>query len=308
MAAMRIPQSYIQKCKVVGHVFQSVFIFVGLCLTLAVMGKDGTTGGATTYFLVLCFLSIPAIIYLVMVPMWSRAKRFANAYAFLALDFVYTILWFAASVAVAVWNSRGISQGAAERKLPASCTTFKFGSASKCAVSKASVGIGVIIFLLFALTTAVSAYYLIRFVREGALPYESKSKKSTTTTTGNPSPASPKDNNDAWSTEIHPPRHSDSDDRLTDHGGNQHEDEYALLHSTETDDPARHHPGRPLSWGVAPYAVYRDRDATAGLDALSPGGYDEYRRAAGAGAQSIEPERQGGSAAHVVGSGYSFGT
>jgi hypothetical protein len=37
-----------------------------------------------------CFLSIPAIIYLVMVPMWSRAKKFANAYAFLAVDLLYT--------------------------------------------------------------------------------------------------------------------------------------------------------------------------------------------------------------------------
>ena len=37
-----------------------------------------------------CFLSVPAIIYLVMVPMWSRTKKFANAYAFLAVDVLYT--------------------------------------------------------------------------------------------------------------------------------------------------------------------------------------------------------------------------
>lgn len=37
-----------------------------------------------------CFLSIPAIIYLVMVPMWSRTKKFANAYAFVAVDILYT--------------------------------------------------------------------------------------------------------------------------------------------------------------------------------------------------------------------------
>jgi hypothetical protein len=50
---MRIPQSYIQKCKVVGHVFQSIFIFVGLCITIAVFTKDGETGGATRYYLAL---------------------------------------------------------------------------------------------------------------------------------------------------------------------------------------------------------------------------------------------------------------
>lgn len=50
---MRIPQSYIQKCKVVAHVFQAIFIFVGLCITIAVFTKDGETGGATKYYLAL---------------------------------------------------------------------------------------------------------------------------------------------------------------------------------------------------------------------------------------------------------------
>jgi hypothetical protein len=50
---MRIPQSYIQKCKVVGHTFQSIFIFVGLCITIAVFTKEGETGGATRYYLAL---------------------------------------------------------------------------------------------------------------------------------------------------------------------------------------------------------------------------------------------------------------
>lgn len=95
-----------------------------------------------------CFLSIPAIIYLVMVPMWSRAQRFANAYAFLAVDALYTILWFAAFIAVAMWNSKGIKDGAAEKKIAdddRNCTTFKYGSESKCTVSKAAVGMGALI-------------------------------------------------------------------------------------------------------------------------------------------------------------------
>ena len=85
-----------------------------------------------------------------------------------------------------------------------------------------------------------------------------------------------KDN--AWSTEIEPAHRDshDSDDRRTEHGGNQQEDEYALLHSTETDEGR--HPGRPLSWGEdqrrhTGYAAYDD-----GHSALSPGGYEEYRR------------------------------
>lgn len=143
----------------------------------------------------------------------------------------------------------------------------------------------------------MSGYYLSKFLREGILPYESAAP--------NPhhiSGESAKDN--AWSTDIEPAHRAsdDDDDRHTDHGGNQHDDEYALLHSTETDDGR--HPGRPLSWGddraayakhVPPYADYRDG---GGASALSPGGYEDYRREAGVGEDRL---------AGQGGSGYSFG-
>ena len=56
---MRIPQSYIQKCKVVTHTFQALFVFVALCLTIAVMIKDGETGGPTRFFLAMVSIIIP---------------------------------------------------------------------------------------------------------------------------------------------------------------------------------------------------------------------------------------------------------
>lgn len=302
---MRVPQSYIQKVKVVGHVLQTIFIFVAAIMMIAVYAKGGENGGATGYYLALCFLSIPAIIYLVMVPMWTRAQRFANAYAFLAVDALYTIFWFAAAIAVAMYNRSGIIDGAKDAKLPddqRNCTTFKYGSESKCNISKAAVGIGGTIFVLFAITAGISGYYMAKFRKEGVLPYEGVAADP-----HHLSGESAKDN--AWSTEIETANNRDSMDstgRHTDHGGDQQEDEYALLHSTETDEGR--HPGRPLSWGedrtgygrpVPPYADYRDDGRTgaggaavAGADALSPGGYDDYRREAGAPA---------------AGSGYSFG-
>jgi hypothetical protein len=157
------------------------------------------------------------------------------------------------------------------------------------------------------MTTAVSGYYMHKFLKEGVLPYESKEVNPhyTSGDTG-------KDN--AWSTEIEQ-NDDDDDDRHTERGGNQEEDEYALLHSTETDQGR--HPGRPLSWGEdrngydrpgQGYADYRD-----GPDALSPGGYtlgggyEEYRREAGA---SVGPadNRAPSRASHLShgGSGYSF--
>jgi hypothetical protein len=47
-----------------------------------------------------------------------------------------------------MWNSSGIKEGAQDRKIPddeRNCTTFKWGSESKCNVSKASVGVGVVV-------------------------------------------------------------------------------------------------------------------------------------------------------------------
>jgi len=83
-----------------------------------------------------------------MTPMWSRAVRFANAYAFLAVDALYTIFWFSAFIAIAFYNSSGIKQGAKDRKLDekdGNCTTFKWGSEEKCKLSRATFGFGVVI-------------------------------------------------------------------------------------------------------------------------------------------------------------------
>lgn len=145
---MRIPVSYVQKCKVAAHVAQILFIFIGACIAIAVMTKDGPTGGATTYLFALSFISIPALVYLIMVPMWSRAARFGNAYAFLTVDALYTILWFAAFVSIAVWNSNGIKEGEKELKIKdgdGNCTTFKFGPETKCKLSRANVGLGIVV-------------------------------------------------------------------------------------------------------------------------------------------------------------------
>jgi hypothetical protein len=126
--------------------------------------------------------------------------------------------------------------------------------------------------VFFAITTGISVYYLIKFRKEGAMPYES-AKQDPHHISGE----THKDN--AWSAEIEN-ADSDDEDRRTERGGNQEEDEYALLHSTETDEGR--HPGRPLSWGedrlrdpTMPSYAHND-DTTA----MSPGGYEEYRREA----------------------------
>ena len=59
-----------------------------------------------------------------------------------------TVLWFAAAIAVALWNSDGIKQGAEEKKIgpdDRNCSTFKHGSESMCNISKGAVGVGVMV-------------------------------------------------------------------------------------------------------------------------------------------------------------------
>lgn len=139
------------------------------------------------------------------------------------------------------------------------------------------------------LTTAISAYYLVKFRKDGVLPYESTKADS-----HHLGGESQKDNE--WSADTHDIDHEFDDDTRTERGGNQEEDEYALLHSTETEEGR--HPGRPLSWGedrfssdpAPPYAGYDDPHTNT--SALSPGGYEEYRREAGRSGQGYEDYRR----------------
>lgn len=56
---MRVPQSYIQKVKVVGHVLQSIFIFVAAIMTIVIFAKGGETGGPTGYYLAMVSSMLP---------------------------------------------------------------------------------------------------------------------------------------------------------------------------------------------------------------------------------------------------------
>lgn len=63
---------------------------------------------------------------------------------------------------MALWNSSGIKEGAKDKKIPddaRNCTTFKWGSESKCNVSKASVGVGVVVLYVYTTFLHISDSY-----------------------------------------------------------------------------------------------------------------------------------------------------
>jgi hypothetical protein len=60
MPVGRIPQSYIQKCKIGLHFLQALFIFVAGCLTIAVMTR-GEIGGASKYYFAMVSAGLPKL-------------------------------------------------------------------------------------------------------------------------------------------------------------------------------------------------------------------------------------------------------
>lgn len=273
---MRVQQSKIQKGKTACHAIQGLLIFVAGCITIAIFTKEGTTDGRTRYFFALCFLTLPALIYLVAVPMWSRTVRFASAYAFAGVDLIYSILWFAAFIAVATWNSDGISAGAKEAKTDkGNCTTFAYGNELKCNLSKATVGFGVVICVLFIATTVISFYYVTVFRRTGVLvgaegntPPGAESANFFGGSTAYEAASKHDDDNDAWNSNTHDIEvasshydHHDANDFAGPHadappvpplpvagGAASAAAIYTPLVDGRDTEEGRH-PGHPISWG-----------------------------------------------------------
>ncbi|KZF19110.1 hypothetical protein L228DRAFT_251198 [Xylona heveae TC161] len=248
------------------HIAQAVIIFVSWAVTIAIFTQSSTTDGRTKWFFTLCWLSIPALIYLTMVPMWSRARRFANAYAYAAIDTVFAIFWLSAAIAVATWNSSGESEGAKKKKKSdASCATFAYGSETTCKLSKVTVGFGVVVFIFFAVTAAISIYGAIYYRKNGTLPGDE------------PQPHDPNSienqTKDAFSTNTFD---DDDNDIIKPGHVSAHEgDDYAPLHQNEADDYQL--PSRRPDWQPEPYS--------GGYGDLHSAEEDRIR-----GAASVEPD------------------
>ncbi|KAI9762665.1 MAG: hypothetical protein M4579_000283 [Chaenotheca gracillima] len=233
---MQLYLPYVWKAKTGAHVVQGLFIFIAWAITIAVLVNKGPTDGRTKFYFALCWMSIPALIYLIMVPMWSKAKRFANAYAYAALDVSFSILWFAAFIAVATWNAAGAKAGAKKKKLDGdagNCTTFDYGSPQRCNLSKATVGLGVCVFLLFVITSVISVYGAIYFRKHGHLLGGAPRDDPGSVEAQTKDAFEPNDANDLEGSNM---------EQVSYH----EEDEHALLHHTQSVDG--HHLERSATW------------------------------------------------------------
>lgn len=194
--------------------------------------------------------------------MWSRAWRFNNVWAIATIDILFTILWFAASIAVAVWNANGIAKGKDSsdsdnssdkntrrddsNKSDGTCASFGYGSESKCEVSKASVGFGIVIMLLFAVTSYISVRAIIEYRRTGVVPNANMNNHGHSDKLDVEDPSK-----DAWSANTDELNHNTHDDDRLAYGQTMGDDQEGLLnrHSSDAHQPADGmHPGRRLSY------------------------------------------------------------
>lgn len=228
--------------------------------------------------------------------MWSRTQRFSSIYAFVSLDALFTILWLAAFAAVASWVRAGVSQGATDAKISysaANCTVFAYGTETKCHLGNAATGFGAVVFLLFAGTSAISVLFLMRMRKDpaGEDPWLAPEGQAGAYKAPQGDVEDGRQSKDPiWDPHYTDPNVIPDDDEHVDethmeHGGDQAEDEYTLLHSTETDEGR--HPGRRWDASMGPPVDTGYHGAAGGNyrapSALSPsshgyptpvGGYD----------------------------------
>jgi translocation protein SEC72 len=130
-------------------------------------------------------LTIPILIYLTMVPMWSRARKFQNVYAYAGLDMLSIILWLSAWAAMASYVSQGKSEGSdggdggnENEDQGSGCDNFAFGSPGRCQLSTGVTILGVFIMLGFVGTSWFSFRQLMEFKRTGISPAETAGPSS----------------------------------------------------------------------------------------------------------------------------------
>ncbi|KAI6090768.1 hypothetical protein F4821DRAFT_9937 [Hypoxylon rubiginosum] len=134
------------------HIFQAVLGVVIFILEIVLFRADGSViNGNNGWPFGLCFLSIPAWLFLAMAPRFERTRKLAEPHAMVVVDVVFAILWLSAFASQAAYNTaNSCGQG--------------------CAVSKAIVGIAFFELLGFIATTAVSVYTLRYYRQTESLP------------------------------------------------------------------------------------------------------------------------------------------
>ena len=203
-----------------------------------------------------------------MVPMWSRARKFSNVYAFVALDGASAIFWLSAWASTASYVAAGKGKG--DKKDATGCDNFKDGSPGRCKLSTGITILGVVMMLAFCATAFFSFRALMHYKRTGMMPNQPMGKTDFAVQT-----------QDAFSSNMHNEEFDEEQQHDSRQGGGNHayqqelrDEEYAPIYQNDQDDlgqapqqpisPLGHH---GLGIGPPPYdqdTSYHGPNITAG--------------------------------------------
>ncbi|KAG9776885.1 hypothetical protein KCU88_g4712, partial [Aureobasidium melanogenum] len=253
---MRMPLDKHGRIKTVLHGVQAGILFLAWVLTIAVFTRKGHSDGRVGWYFGLCWLTIPILIYLVMVPMWSRARRFANVYAYATLDGLSVILWLSAWAAVASYVASGKGKG--DKKDASGCDNFKYGSPGRCKLSEAIIVFGVFEMVLFVATSLFSFRAVMTYKRTGMMPAEVAGAGAVGADGKHDAAEVVAQEDDPFSSNIRPDEEDFEANEQYHHGAGRqdyayprtsfdHGDTYAPLHQGDQDDLAHMPPEQPQS-------------------------------------------------------------
>ncbi|KAI5854712.1 hypothetical protein BZA05DRAFT_248037 [Tricharina praecox] len=273
------------------HAFHGVWSIVIMGVIGASMTQTGSASGAARFMFAMCWLNIPTLIYLTMSPRFPRTKILAHPYWLMGMNTIYSILWFAAFVSLAVYTNGGISDGESKetdenKKKAGGCAVFQAGTGETekaCTLNKSSIILGVFMWFVWLATTGIAGYAAWYFKQHTISPfddYKSPSHEIQEATQAafssnddyaplNRTTPHQQEDFDEYDTEAsRPPTHGRSGSVAS-----------STYNSTYSYGEAAH-PGRPLSWAAErePYAGIGGHApiAPAHGDAMMPDIPDDY--------------------------------
>jgi len=146
----------LQKVAFAVHGFQGIMVFILWIIILVLKAQKGGSPSQANVLFVMCFFSVPVIIYVAMSPRWPRTVKYSHPIAQTVLCGISTIIYFAGFIALAVYNNDGINKGAKNGNK--TCSTTANGTPAACNISMGVIGVAVVVFFAFAITTGIYAY------------------------------------------------------------------------------------------------------------------------------------------------------
>jgi translocation protein SEC72 len=171
-----------------------------------------------------------------MVPMWSRARKLSNVYAFATLDGLSIVLWLSAWAAMAAYVGAGSGNGDNEDPDASGCENFEYGSAGRCKLSTGVTVLGVFIMILFGVTFFISFRSVMTYRRTGMMPINMGKQEDFNV-----------QSQDAFSTNMHDDVEEHNTDARQSYGYQQSRpEEYAPIYQADDHDLG-HAPQQPVS-------------------------------------------------------------